>query len=200
MAAASITNVSVSCLNAVLVLGSICSRDADCGSSNCECADATCSIKKCGRAQCSACTWGMAPSLYSACPGNIAFGIDPNNDCPGYMCNGSGACLTSCGSSSDCDTDRFCSAAVCQLKLDKAFTCSSDEQCLSGSCAPDNKCCETACIGGTCSNGECTGLPKASTCSATDQCGAGLFCDTTGTSVCCESQCSNLLGTCTARR
>ena len=145
------TDIAVTCA-ALLATGSICSTDGDCDSGNCECADASCFTKKCSIVSylCGFTTTGTSLSGY------LPVGTDPNNDCPEYLCDGAGACQTTCVSDSSCDADAFCNGSnACVPKLGLGSTCSMASQCSSGFCY-DGYCCESACAG-TCDNtGTCT--------------------------------------------
>ncbi len=193
--AAKITNVAVACTTIPQVDGSFCSVNAACISEICECADPACATKRCAAASC-VCQY--VNDIGSGCASTLTAWTDPLNACPDFQCDGFGACLTSCSENAQCDSDKYCAAPNCVLKSALGASCTIGFDCISWFCI-SNVCCESPCIGGTCdATGNCTGSVKGASCTASDQCGTGLFCDTTGTSMCCESQCSSLLGTCAA--
>lgn len=167
--AAAITGVSVACTTTTYAAGSPCANNANCDSGSCECADASCAARRCAVASC-ACRY---VNVSGVCTGSLNALIDPLNACPGYLCDGAGACLTSCSTSGQCDSDRYCVAPNCVTKLALGTACTLNGECISGSCASGH-CCEIACPGGTCDAfGQCTGLPNGSTCSESDQCTSG---------------------------
>jgi hypothetical protein len=82
--------------------------------------------------------------------------------CAPFMCNGAGACHTTCAGDGDCTTGNYCAllpVGSCTSKLDLGATCVAANQCKSGSCV-DGVCCGNAscpacqaCAAGT---GACT--------------------------------------------
>ncbi|RLB64987.1 MAG: hypothetical protein DRI90_03250 [Deltaproteobacteria bacterium] len=81
------------------------------------------------------------------CQGNDCIAISSPITCAPYGC-GSGVCLTSCGSISDCASDHYCDAPTCLPTKPTGATCVLAEECISGDCV-DGRCCDSAC-GGTC--------------------------------------------------
>ena len=70
-------------------------------------------------------------------------------DCARFCANG--ACLTACLTDGECDTGAYCKLDIngnglCTGKQSDGATCSTTNECLSGSCA-DGVCCNNACTG-----------------------------------------------------
>lgn len=104
-------------------LGAGCTVDAACGSGFCVagvCCDATCD------GTCQSCVAAETGEPNGGCAA-VLVGRDPNADCPGLLtCDGTGGCFAT------------------QLG---AGCSDGPSQCLSGFCAPDGVCCESACDG-----------------------------------------------------
>jgi len=87
--------------------------------------------------------------------------------CAPYVCNGGAtACLTTCGSDTDCLGTHYCDGAgVCQQKKVNGLGCGGDNECENGSCpVDDGVCCDSAC------NGTCMSCTAARTGAADGVC------------------------------
>ena len=67
--------------------------------------------------------------------------------CGDYACDGvSGSCPTTCTTSRQCSSGRFCDNGRCALLKTAGATCGSSSECQSSFCA-DGVCCDSACSG-----------------------------------------------------
>jgi len=97
------------------------------------------------------------------CNGTGTCNAGATSGCAPYVCNGAGtACLTMCGSDSDCLGTHYCDGAgVCQQKKVTGVACGTANECDSDNCpVDDGVCCDMAC-GGTCM--ACTAAATAGT-------------------------------------
>jgi hypothetical protein len=166
---------------------------------NCDGTGAACaypsSSTTCAAASCSG---GTAHSTAS-CDGAGACGTQSSTSCGLFQC-GATACLTICGTDTDCVASAFCSAGACVPKLTLGALCAGANACQSGNCV-DGVCCNTACNGtcqtcnqvgsvGTCSN-VLLGEPDVSTCVSPNKCDGGGACvECLGPSECTSKVCS----------
>jgi hypothetical protein len=165
--------------------GMPCSGGNECMSTFC--ADGVCCNNAC-TGTCQACTAAKKGGVGSdgTC-GNIAQGLDPDNECGPFTCDGGGACVTNCaGKSSLCESGSYCDVSgSCIPKVSNGTACLTAAQCLSGFCA-DGFCCDTACLG-TCqacsafakgggSDGTCGNVPSGTACGGGKHCSASGMC------------------------
>ncbi|MEZ4221107.1 MAG: hypothetical protein R3B13_09260 [Polyangiaceae bacterium] len=135
----------------------------------------------CAGATCS----GSTLTAAKTCDGMGNCASNGSTSCIPYLC-GSGACLTSCSDSTQCDGTTQCIANQCQGQKSNGSSCGGSTECLSGFCV-DGVCCNSACTGkcqacstakkGTGANGTCgnvaAGLDPHSDCSATSSSSCG---------------------------
>ncbi len=141
------------------------------------------------------------------CNGSGSCTLPMPTSCGHYVCNGTSACFTSCGttaySDGACATNFYCdgvSSGTCQAKLNDGGSCSNNDQCVNGNCV-SGICCHTACTdqgaascgtNGTCkADGStcllypagttgCTGPGSMTTCSGSTQTITKSACDGAG--------------------
>lgn len=172
--------------------GIACTADSQCGSDNC--VAGICCNTTCG--PCGDCSTGTCILADAGAGGSPA--------CAPLVCNGSAVtCLTACSTDTDCIASDYClaqgvdggvddspdatvdagpdaagaPASGCVPKLALAATCTTNHQCISGSCEA-----------GVC-QGTTTG---ASSCTADDQCATNHCVD----GVCCDSACTGQCEAC----
>ena len=146
-------------------LGQGCLNGGTCASGNCAdlvCCDAACS------GTCQACTALKKGAGADGICGNIANNTDPDNECVGTKCNGSGACIPKAGNGSVCANGNQCNS----------------NNCIDGVCCDQP--CDTACL--SCNqagkNGTCTAITlaqdnnPANICNGSNACNAAGACKT----------------------
>jgi hypothetical protein len=126
----------------------------------------------CGNA--ASCT-GSTLTLAQTCNGAGACRTATTQMCDPFEC-GTGACKTTCTTSTDCVSPNSCTGGSCG-KLPPGSPCSAGSACQSGFCA-QGVCCNTACTG-TCLScaltgtpGTCTPVPAGQTPNPATQCAA----------------------------
>ena len=114
-------------------IGTVCGAGSDCASGYCVdgvCCDQACSgvCETCGDGTCTP----------------VPLGQDPQSECAPFCCDGGGACLTSCETSSECANGFFCNtSAQCVAPKGDGAACLTNEECTNGSCV--NGLCGGAC-------------------------------------------------------
>ncbi len=186
--------------------GSSCTTAATCESGNC--VDGVCCDTDCN-ALCMACSAASKGQGADGTCGQVALGLDPNDQCdvtgagacasPG-ACDGTGSCVSmtgkDCASATCSDETTVALASQCS---DKGVCVSQGAQdcrpyrCLNGSCPAachDSTVCMTgsACIAGVCVAPGADGSP----CASPLQCDSGLCVE----SVCCNDPCTGMCQTC----
>jgi hypothetical protein len=185
--------------------GLVCASSAQCASGFCIegiCCDTACD------GTCQACTTAKKGSGVDGTCGSIASETDPDNECNGGKCDGTGACRyynsAPCTSNGQCFS-KYCVDGVCCGNICKgscqACSAAKKGQGSDGSCGPivntqdpDNECNPGECNGSGACNQPQTPLANGTACVATGQCSSG-FCDD---GVCCDADCSGLCRACTA--
>ncbi|MGZ3448977.1 MAG: kelch repeat-containing protein [Polyangiales bacterium] len=170
---------------AQLANGAVCGRDGDCQSLHC--ADGVCCNTACTGA-CQSCSLATSKG---ACTG--VSGAPVHGSCAPYLSCASGACVTSCASSSDCTTGSYCGGGKCLVEKANGVACAAAGACTSGNCV-DGVCCDSACDGQcescseTASKGTClavSGAPHGSRPACTGGSGAcAATCDGTRRKAC----------------
>ncbi len=172
----------------------VCTTDTQCGSGNCECADATCTVRRCNAV---ACYCGYDNTSNGACDGNLSAGNDDPEDCDttgnscyagncrkddGQVCTGDGECgFGNCECTGASCSTRQCNAVACLCGYDAL----SDGACdgnLTNLVKDPEDCFAAgfACFGGVCKK------ENGQTCTADLDCG--------------ESHCECTSATCAARQ
>jgi hypothetical protein len=124
------------------------------------------------------------------CDGKGTCAPGGTSSCSPFNCGTSGACLITCGGSTDCVSPNVCTASSCG-KLPIGAVCTAAANCSSGFCA-QGFCCNSACAG-TCqscglmgSQGACTSVPAGQdplnqcTDGTAPTCGNNGFCNGAG--------------------
>jgi alpha-tubulin suppressor-like RCC1 family protein len=183
--------------------GASCSSGDQCGSGIC--ADGVCCDGACS-GTCSACT--AAKKGYGedgACQA-IAIGNDPDAECIGGVCNGSGKCALDAGAA--CTENIVCSTGFCVNGVCCNEACSGICQACTAALkgeGSDGTCGEIAigtdpaneCAGGTCSGTiGCSMAGNGAVCTSGNQCASGHCAD----GICCDSACSGTCDACTAAK
>lgn len=136
--------------------GASCAVDAECTSGHC--VDSICCDSACD-GPCLDC--GALGGTLGTCAAHAAL-TDPEVGCGATLCDGDGACLSSCANGSECKPGYWCDAdGACVAKADVGAGCTAGEQCTSGFCV-DDVCCGSACDG-LCEGCAVAGMP-AGTC------------------------------------
>jgi hypothetical protein len=104
---------------------SICTRNADCVSGNCECTDSECITRTCATANCVCTTWNG-----SACADTMPDNVTDPEDCDGPTTY---------------NPDRYCLAGTC------VNSCNGDYDCPGTNC----ECTEPNCVWSTCVTADC---------------------------------------------
>lgn len=187
---------------AKLPLGSSCISAAQCSSG--QCADGVCCDFLCVDRECQACTAAKKGSGVDGICGPIKYDTDPDNECWGGGCNGSGDCKRyinqPCSFTSQCLSD-YCVDGVCCNNhcMDGCYACTAAKTGIQdGVCGPiktgtdpDNECNSGECTAThTCSAPQ-TPQPPGTPCTGAAQCASGFCAD----GVCCDEWC---LGECKA--
>jgi hypothetical protein len=198
-------------------------------SSNNECGSDTCQNVCCAYTNCQVCTGGTCSACNTASyylNGGQCLALKPNGEscsaadqCRSDICLGNVCCAysncQSCagGTCSACDpANDYLSGGQCHPLKGNSASCSSSNECSSGTCT-GSVCCSysncQACVGGTCSacnpasyylsGGQCLSLkPNGGSCSSNVVCGSATCTD----SVCCAysncQACSGGAGACSA--
>jgi len=159
--------------------GTACTVAADCASGLC--VDGVCCNAAC-TGQCSACDVSTALGTCTAVTG-VPHGT---RTCGAYACN-AGTCATSCTTSANCATGRYCAGSACVPKKALGATCGGNVECSSSFCV-DGVCCNTSCAG-QCS--ACDVFGKLGTCSAVSGAphGARTACSGVGVGTTCGIAC-----------
>jgi len=172
----------------LLLFSQQCLSDAQCESGICGCGNAACSFRRCDTVRCD-CSFNHDAD--GTCDdGNISYGRDPNNACPGALfCNGQGECQRPLGDA--CTANDQCVSGFCTCEDE---TCSA-RACAATSCgcrfnADHDSTCEGVLVRGTpassCTfNGLCDGrgdcqLANGAQCSWPESCASG-YCEMAGT-------------------
>jgi len=92
----------------------------------------------------STCT-GVTFTPAQSCNGTGSCLAATPSSCDPYVCGASGACLTTCSTSADCNAPNTCNGGSCGKKSAGA-TCAAPAECQSGFCE-QAICCGTACTG-----------------------------------------------------
>jgi hypothetical protein len=130
------------------------------------------------------------------CDGTGSCTAASSTPCAPYVCNGTTACKTSCGSDLDCGSGYHCSGTTCVTNGALGTYCTGGSQCAGGTFCTNNACCNVAtCAGGLVCNanglGTCSKPPGAA-CGGSAECGSGFCVD----GVCCNSACSGQCEAC----
>lgn len=182
--------------------GNLCSTTNDCTSGFC--VDGICCNSAC-TGLCQACSTAKKGSGANGTCGNIAYDVDPDNECTNGACSGSGVCQSStgmaCNGSLTCLSgycvDGVCCEAACSA-LCQACSATKKGSGFDGVCEPiaiatdpDNEC------GAECNgSGACTPAPNGASCSLGTQCLSGFCVD----GVCCNNACSGICEACSVAK
>lgn len=113
--------------------------------------------------------------------------------CGAYACDGvNGSCPSTCTTTRQCATGRYCNNGTCDVLRNAGATCTSSAQCASGFCA-DGVCCNQACSG-SCDRCDLAGFegtckPAAAGDLGSPACGGSVVCN--GTLPDCPILCSS---------
>ncbi len=158
-----------------------CSADAQCGSGNCECTDASCSTRRCSQLPCP-CGYN-SDGATASCDGTLTPGLDDPEDCiaAGSSCYG-GSCKKdngqSCGADAECGnancectgatcSARQCSATACLCRYDSGANGSCDGDLTTGQDDPE----DCTALGFSCWAGACK-RDNGQSCLADSECGS----------------------------
>lgn len=191
-----------------LANGTACVAGAQCISGNC--VDGVCCENAC-TGTCFACTAAKKGQGADGTCGVIATERDPDLECNGGKCDGTGACRyyngVACTSANQCFSkycvDGFCCGNVCSgpcqaCSASKKGGAGADGVCgqIPASYDPDNECNPGACNGASgCTQPQAQG-PNGSACTLATQCTSGWCVD----GVCCNAPCATNCVACTAAK
>ncbi|MBK9259502.1 MAG: hypothetical protein IPM54_06650 [Polyangiaceae bacterium] len=187
--------------------GTACTGSAQCESGYC--ADGVCCDSWC-LGSCQACTAAKKFSGVDGVCGPIANDKDPDEECWGGACNGSGVCKqyngVPCANKSQCLSgycvDGFCCGNLC---TQMCYACSEARkgQGYDGVCGPmksghdpDSECNPGECNGSGACNQPQTPQANGTTCVSGGQCASGNCVD----GVCCDTACASTCMACTAAK
>ncbi|HRI69801.1 MAG TPA: hypothetical protein PK156_36480, partial [Polyangium sp.] len=184
-----------------------CVSGGQCASGNC--ADGVCCDTAC-TANCMACTAIKKGNGSNGVCGPISSERDPDNDCNGGRCDGTGNCRyyngAPCGSSNQCFStfcvDNICCGNLCSgpCQACSALKKGSGQDGVCGSIAnatdPDNECNPGECNGGGACNQTQSPQPNGAACTLATQCTSGFCVD----GVCCDSSCPAACYACSAAK
>ncbi|HRI63415.1 MAG TPA: ricin-type beta-trefoil lectin domain protein [Polyangium sp.] len=173
------------------------------------CVDGVCCNNIC-MGECRACSSAKKGSGYDGACGDIAATTNPDNECAGGTCNGSGACTTTqpkssngaaCISAAQCQSG-YCADGVCcdSWCLGTCETCSASIKGTgaNGVCGPiaQNADPQDECFGGSCNgDGTCKRV-NGTVCSLNTECASGRCVD----NVCCDDICDGPCVACSAAK
>ncbi|MBK9265103.1 MAG: hypothetical protein IPM54_35650 [Polyangiaceae bacterium] len=188
--------------------GTVCVAGAQCASGNC--VDGVCCENAC-LGTCYACTAAKKGQGVDGTCGVIASELDPDSECNGGRCDGSGVCRyyngAPCTSAGQCFSkycvDGFCCGNVCSgpcqaCSAAKKGGASADGVCgqIPASYDPDNECNPGACNGASgCTQPQAQG-PNGAACTLATQCTSGWCVD----GVCCNAPCATTCLACTTAK
>jgi hypothetical protein len=137
--------------------------------------------------------------------GSCLIGVALN--CGAFPCADNG-CAKPCVDDSGCPNGSTCSSGTCQVRREKGQACAANGDCISGFCAPEQVCCDSACAGSCVScAGQATGQPDGTcapvragidpredcpkdnpaTCGRNGSCDGAGACDLYGAGTVCEA-------------
>jgi alpha-tubulin suppressor-like RCC1 family protein len=191
-----------------LTNGTVCVAGAQCASGNC--VDGVCCENAC-LGTCYACTAALKGQGVDGICGVIGSERDPDGECNGGKCDGTGACRyyngAACSATNQCFSnycvDGFCCGNVCSgpcqaCSASKKGGAGADGVCgqIPASYDPDNECNPGACNGASGCTQPQAQLANGSACTFATQCTAGWCVD----GVCCNAPCATSCVACTAAK
>jgi len=187
--------------------GTVCVTGAQCASNYC--VDGLCCDTACA-GSCQACTAAKKGSGADGTCGNIGYDRDPDDECYGGGCSGTGSCKyyngLPCAAGGDCLSnycvDGFCCNNVCTGACAACSTAKKGSG-FNGVCGliaantdPDNECTNGECTGSGSCNSPQQPAPNGTVCASAAQCASGFCVD----GVCCSNSCNDPCLACTAAK
>lgn len=123
--------------------GNTCSVDDNCASGFCECANESCSVKRCSAVACAQCLFNQDGN--QVCEGLVADDIDDAHNACSTSCNGLGSCNVVNGLACATQNNQECVSNICILgtcsnAAPTGSACDETEDCALGVCNTDNIC------------------------------------------------------------